>query len=107
MTQYFRSTDFRFLVRNQIRVPKVRYVYCICIMYIYIKKSKITGIKNPLRQMSDVKNSPSKNMVNVGPYLTYHDHFVLKGVLKHICTIHMPHLFEVKVVKRDYFFTSA
>ena len=42
----------------------------------------------PLRQMSDeigsVKNFPSKNMVIVGPYLTCLDHFVWKGVLKHI-----------------------
>ena len=38
------------------------------------------------RRLGSVKNCPSKNVVTVGPYLAYHDHLVLKGVLKHIYT---------------------
>ena len=33
-----------------------------------------------------LKNCPFKNMVILGPYLTYHSHLVQNGVLKHICT---------------------
>ena len=43
-----------------------------------------------VRRLGSVNNCPCKIMVTVGPYLTYHDHFVWKGVLKHINTFVWP-----------------
>ena len=64
-----------------------------------------------IRRLGSVKNCPSQNMVIVGLYLTYHDYFVLKGVLKHkyiyyICNICLtPEVKNVKK-KRLYFYFS-